>query len=131
MKEVKITLCNIDKYLGDLALDIELFPTNIWDVFDERSYRLRDHTDIISLSLVICTKNQLTDPRFLSGEKRDPRQTAYNRMLDASKGLIDKRDPITVAMNKDGTCSIIDGNATSQVLMIMGWKNIPIQIVDP
>lgn len=40
-----------------------------------------------------------------------------------------RRDPLRVRSNSDGTYSVIDGNATTAVAKILGWKELPVHIV--
>lgn len=40
-----------------------------------------------------------------------------------------RRAPVSVRSNSNGTYSVIDGNATTAVAKILGWKELPIHIV--
>lgn len=53
---------------------------------------------------------------------------SLKRMKAAAQGVIDKRDPITVKANDDGTYTVTDGNGTYAGAKAMGWKNIPVTI---
>ena len=128
-QDLEITLSNIHHFKGNLKFNIKDFPSDLWDVFDKEIYRTTHLAEIIPLSLLVSTKNQLEDPMFLSGKKNDPRQTAYERMLDASRGLIRKRRPITVRRNINRKFYVVDGNATSQALMLTGWEKVPVEIL--
>jgi RNA polymerase sigma factor (sigma-70 family) len=79
---------------------------------------------VVKLDKLISPVNELNDEGFVAGKKADPRQTAINRMVSNLNGeTFTPREPIDLADNGDGTYTIIDGNATSQGLMLAGWQN--------
>ena len=41
-----------------------------------------------------------------------------------------KRAPIDVRSNANGTYSLVDGNATTAVAKILGWKKLPVHIIE-
>lgn len=43
-------------------------------------------------------------------------------------GEAERRDPISVRDNGDGTYEVLDGNATSQAAMMAMWDEIPVLI---
>lgn len=40
------------------------------------------------------------------------------------------RKPITVTANADGTYNIVDGSATVQAAILVGWKSLPVIVVE-
>jgi len=126
METILITKDNIEKYRGDITINYGDLPYGMWQVFEQASFDANEKCQIAPIDNIVSTKNQLLDLKFLSGEKDDPRQTAFNRMLDAANGLIEKRGPVEVNIQDDGKLCVVDGNATVQVLMLAGWKQIPV-----
>jgi hypothetical protein len=53
------------------------------------------------------------------------------RMLAAYHGALDKRDPIKVTPNTDGSFTIVDGNGTYTSAKKLGWSSLPVWIVQP
>ena len=52
-------------------------------------------------------------------------------MADAHNGEHDKRDPISVIPNPDGTYKVVDGNSTTNIAEAAGWKELPVHIETP
>lgn len=128
MKELKITEYNISNYIGDLQFGPGDLPFDLWEVFDKKIFDSLSNKDILPIDQIVSCKNQMLDPKFLSGEKKDPRQTAFDWMLLAAKGETKKRAPIRVVPCADGKYRVDDGNATVQVLMIVKWNQVPAEI---
>lgn len=97
---------------------------------DQLNLFFQDGGQVVPLSTLLSTKNELADPKFLAGLKNDPRQNAILDMTAAAQGGR-KRVPLDVVDNGDGTYTIIDGNATAQAAMLAGWSHIPMRIVSP
>lgn len=51
-------------------------------------------------------------------------------MAKAANGEIDKRAPITVAKQADGTYKVLDGNGTFTAVKAQGWKSLPVHVVN-
>jgi hypothetical protein len=128
MNTNRITFENIEKYRGGLSIKPGDLAEDIWSVFARSAFDGLANAKIVPIHQIISTKNELDDPLFLNGKKPDPRQTAFERMREAAYGLIARRQPILVEENKDGNFTIVDGNATVQVLMLLGWKEVAVQI---
>jgi hypothetical protein len=126
--ETRITIHNISDYRGTLEIGIDSLNVSIWDVFDENKYNLTDKCEMVSIDKIVSTKNQLKDKKFLEGQKQDPRQTAFELMKEASNGQRSKRAPISVIPIENGLYAVEDGNSTVQVLMLVGWKEVPVEI---
>ena len=114
-----ITTRNIECYRGSLTLQLGDLPYEIWRVFERSAYDAAKNHRIVTVQSLISTKNQLLDPKFVGGEKADPRQTAFKFMEFAALGLNDKRPPLKVCVWNQDSFQILDGNATAQVLMLV------------
>jgi len=125
---VRITVGNIEEFRGEVTVAQGDLAFDVWQVFDRMYFEGTPNCMMVELSRLISTKDQLQDPQFRGGKKRDPRETAYLRMLDAAVGRIAPRPPITVIAEQDGRLRIIDGNATAQVLMLAGWAQVPVEV---
>jgi hypothetical protein len=120
-----ISNANIERYRGDVKSD-ELAKHK--DSLT-KAFKMTDTSYVVPISSLVSDKNELLDPKFLRGEKGDPRQTATDRMVDVIEGRSDKkRDPLSVKDNNDGTYTIKDGNATAQAAMLAGWTKLPVEI---
>jgi hypothetical protein len=126
MPNVEITTGNIDLYRGGLTISPNDLHYEIWDVFDHHAFLNTPHAQVVALHHIVSVKNQLEDPKFLAGLKPDPRSVAMTRMRAAAEGRIPRRVPISVRKADDTRLIVIDGNATAQVLMLAGWKDVPV-----
>lgn len=74
---------------------------------------------------------QSRTPTFSLG-KPDPVDKAISHIqgLALSKSGEKKREPLTVTFNADGTYCVIDGNATVEAAKRLGWKKLPVKIVE-
>ncbi|HEU5069211.1 MAG TPA: hypothetical protein VFV96_02230 [Verrucomicrobiae bacterium] len=129
MDSVRITTQNIEQYRGKLGFRLGDLPFEMWQVFDRSAYDACGTGMIVPIEKIVSTKNQLLDPKFIAGQKGDPRHTAFKWMTAAAKGQTKRRDPITATSARDGTFLVNDGNATIQVLMFVGWPEAPVAIV--
>lgn len=59
----------------------------------------------------------------------ESRLSAAQRMQQASAGEIEKRGPLQVEANGDGTYTVIDGKATLAAAKQYGWQSIPVMEV--
>ncbi len=125
----RITAANIEDFRGAIAFGPGDLPFDLWEIFDERIFRAVGDGRVVQLENIVSTRNQLADPRFLAGEKPDPRQTAFDRMVSAGKGLIDRRAPLKAQFCDDGMFYVEDGNATVQVLMFVGWAAAAVEVL--
>jgi hypothetical protein len=126
---VAITTQNIEDFRGALTIQPGDLPYGPWDIFDRAAFEQAPHPALLALDTLVSTKNQLLDPKFVAGQKADPRQNALARMTDAARGTLAKRPPITVRLGDAGTYRIEDGNATVQALMLAGWTHVPAQVL--
>lgn len=122
----KIGTHNIHEYAGKVDTS-KLAPhkANPWSAFEKTPA-----AKMVPLSKLISTKDELQDPKFLAGTKKDPRQTAADWMvksIEAEPGA-KKRAPLDVEDNGDGTFTIKDGNATAQAAMLAGWEHVPVHV---
>jgi hypothetical protein len=128
MTAVEITTRNIEDYRGSLTIGPrDLPPVDLWAIFDYSAFYGRSNGLIVPLETLVSFKNELVDGKFLSGEKPDPRQTAFHHMMNAVKGG-QKRAPLSVRNKQDGNFIIVDGNATAQALMLLGWAEVPVLV---
>jgi N12 class adenine-specific DNA methylase len=121
-----ITTANINDFAG--AVDIAPLKAetdNLTGAFDLS----KPHT-LVPLSSLVSDKNELEDPKFKAGLKKDPRQTAADWMVKAIKGEDNakKRAPLDVYPIGGGQYGITDGNATAQAMMLAGWSQAPVNI---
>lgn len=125
-----ITTENIETFRGGLSLKHGDLSCEIWEIFDRNAFDTGHDAHIVSVHKLVSTKNQLLDQKFLSGEKPDPRQTAFTLMKNAALGLNSKRKPLSVCRDMNGAYEVIDGNATAQVLMFVGWNEVPVEVIE-
>jgi len=123
-----ITIENIEDFRGALSIRSGDLPEDVWSIFDRTLFEGASNAKIVAIEKLISTKNELQDPSFQGGEKQDPRQTAYERMCSARAGKLSRRAPLMVRDDLNGTFIVLDGNATVQVLMLAGWKQIPVVV---
>jgi len=122
--EVEITHENVEDYRGGVKSDeLAKHKDNI-----EGAFNVTSDTKIVPIHSLISNKNHLKDPKFVRGEKDDPRQTATDRMVESTSKGGEKRAPLKVTDNDDGTYTIEDGNATAQAAMLAGWTKLPVDI---
>lgn len=50
-------------------------------------------------------------------------------MRKAAQGLMNKRKPLSVIPNEDGTFTLADGNSTYAVAIQQGWNSLPVRIM--
>jgi hypothetical protein len=121
----EITTANIEDFRGDVnTAELAKFAGN-----ETAAFTATDKSQWVKLSKLISNKNELTDPKFLAGQKADPRQKAAQGMLSALRGEGAARKPLTVYRNADGTYTIIDGNATAQAAMLAKWDKVAVEVV--
>ncbi len=86
---------------------------------------------VVDIGLLISPKNELLDPKYIltASRRLDPRQSASNYMVGAIERGEQKRLPLAVIANPDGTFTIADGNATAQAAMLAGWTKLPVVVV--
>jgi hypothetical protein len=127
--QAAITVSNVESFRGSLTFRIGDLPYDMWSVFSHSEFCNQPNTAILPVNKLISRKNELRDPDFLLGIKRDPRQTAFDRMRTAALHGLPGRGPLQVVPINSMWFEILDGNATAQVLMLVGWMNAPAQIV--
>ena len=125
----RITVATIESFRDGLNISRGDLPFDIWQVFDRKVFEACSTARIVSVAKLVSLKDERQDPEFLAREKPDPRQRAFDQMVAAAQGLIDRRGPLKVVEKPDGTFTILDGNATAQVLMLAGWKEAPVELV--
>ena len=130
MCDIQITKKNIEEFRADLKIRDGDLPFGIWDVFDHDSFESSQTSNIVTIERMVSIKDERFDPDYVSGAKPDPRQTAFEKMKKAAGGLLTRRGPIQARKNEDGLLFVIDGNARVQVLMLVGWQELPVEVVD-
>lgn len=128
--QFEITLANVEEFRGGLKLKTGDLPYDIWQVFDREKFDANPAARLVDIACLVSTKNELLDPKFMRGEKADPRQNAFHFMTAAAAGTNPRRAPLRVVAGGNARFWIIDGNATAQVLMFVGWQKVPVQIED-
>ncbi len=102
-------------------------PEDTWRYFDQfpegsdpRKYKL------VHVDRLIQTKPSRSEPGNPPSVIK-----AYAHMDALARGEKDakKRAPLGVRDNGDGTYSVIDGNATTAVAKMQGWKQMPVHII--
>ncbi len=119
-ESVRVTTANIASFAGEVDVSFLVGKGHQLGRFFEPG------GTVVPLSRLVSPKNELHDPKFLAGLKSDPRQNAVTGLTNAFQGLGNKRKPLDVTRNADGTFTILDGNATAQALMLAGWKAVPV-----
>lgn len=104
--------------------------TALAEVADNIHLAFKPHEDAVEVPVdsLVTHKNQNEDPKYQKGLKRHPVSTAAAFMAKAIAGEVEKRDPISVQDNGDGTFTVLDGNATSQAAMMVGADTIPVLV---
>jgi hypothetical protein len=64
-----------------------------------------------------------------SGSNPDSIKEARRRMRQAAARERDKRPPLDVRGNGNGTYTIVDGHATFAVAEASGWSRVPVRVV--
>lgn len=104
--------------------------TPLMGIGDNAKMAFKDHPDavMVPVTSLVTNKNQNDDPKYQKGLKAHPVTTAAKFMAKAIAGEAERRDPISVRDNGDGTYEVLDGNATSQAAMMAMWDEIPVLI---
>ena len=126
---VPITVETVENFRGDLKIFPGDLPFDIWQVFDRKAFEACSTARIVAVAKLVSVKDERQQPSFVGGEKADPRQRAFDRMVAAARGSINRRAPLKAVQKPDGAFHVLDGNATAQVLMLAGWKRAPIELV--
>lgn len=77
------------------------------------------------LSLGVLVSSKTVAENFRGGAN------APKFMCEASQGMRDKREPITVKPRDNGYYTIIDGNGTFTAVQHFGWRGLPVQFERP
>lgn len=64
------------------------------------------------------------------GAEIEASANATKRMAAAAEGLIDRRDPIDVRANADGTYTVVDGNGMLGAALQVGLSGLPVRVVE-
>jgi hypothetical protein len=124
-----LNLANKHEWATGLDLPVGDFRYDMWDVFDRQVFDAGVGMSVVPIESIDCLKDYSREPAVQAGLKLDPRLTAFERMVAAANGRIQKRRPIEVSPSSDGRLLVLDGNATVQVLMLAGWKSVPVELV--
>lgn len=92
------------------------------------AFKDNPEAQIVPVASLRTNKNQNDDPKYVAGLKAHPVTTAAKFMAKAIAGQAERRDPISVRDNGDGTYEVLDGNATSQAAMMAGWEFMPVMV---
>lgn len=130
--QARTILPNSDDAISAESLGIEPIKEDIWTFFDKQPFDGSGNSKIVPLSKLVQTKIHVRDPEVAAGKKPHPVQKAYSYFLRtvAKDPLVSPREPITVTSNDDGTYAIIDGYATVQAAIFVGWKFVPVNIIE-
>ncbi|MBK6751637.1 MAG: histidine phosphatase family protein [Acidobacteria bacterium] len=85
---------------------------------------------LVPVDELILTKGPENDVRVTN--RLSPVERAHRFMADLVNGVpgAGKRAPIEVRSNANGTYSVVDGNATTAVAKILGWKELPVHVIE-
>lgn len=135
MKETKpkIIITNSDTAISAESLGIKLIEEDMWTFFDDRQFSACENSKIVPLAKLVHTKIHVPDPEVTAGRKPHPVQKAYSYFLRAAvkDPLVSPRKPITVTDCADGKYAIVDGYATVQAAIFVGWKFVPVNVTEP
>lgn len=122
----------MDAAISAESLGIKLIEEDMWTFFDKRQFDACKDSKIVPLSKLVHTKIHVPDPEVAAGKKPHPVHKAYSYFLRAAAKdpLVSPRQPITVTANFDGTYTIVDGYATVQAAIFVGWKFVPVNVTD-
>ena len=125
INEMVVSSANVVKLYADHA---DVAP--IMGIGDSAKLAFKDHPDavIVPVDSLMALKNQNDDPKYQNGLKEHPVTIAAKFMAKAITGGAERRDPISVRDNGDGTYEVLDGNATSQAAMMANWDEMPVLI---
>lgn len=110
-----------DKAYAKRVVDKTEGPKSLPD--DPEHYFNTDGATMIDIDKLISAK---TDEENKQGGDNGPK-----RMLAAYHGALGKRDPIMATPNGDGTYTVVDGNGTLTSAKAMGFKGLPVWVVQP
>lgn len=67
---------------------------------------------------------------LLPGKGKQDRsgENALRRLAAAADGVLDRRDPLDVQVNEDGTYTVLDGNGTLAAAKLAGFAALPVRI---
>lgn len=124
---VAITTKNIEEFRGDLTFRNGDLAATVWQLFDRIAFERSGTGLLVPIGKIVSTKDELRE--YVEKKKEaDPRQKAFDKMVEASKGG-KPRKPVTGVAREDGFVYVEDGNATVQVLMLSGWGgDVPVEI---
>ena len=115
------------------SLGIHPIKEDIWTFFDKKKFDESSKAKIIPISQIVQSRVHAADPDVITGEKMHPVKKAYSYFLilsgEAKDPLVMPRKPITVIMNPDGTFNVVDGSATVQAAIFVGWKSVPVIVL--
>jgi hypothetical protein len=105
---------------------------HIWKFFDADAFKSLANTRVVSISQLISENIEEHPTGLFTSRQNHPVHKAYNYFRRATEGdpSVKPRAPITVRDNDDGTFTIIDGLATTSAAKILGWKFVPVQIIE-
>ncbi len=85
---------------------------------------------LAAVDKLILTKGP--ENKIRGKDRLNPVEMAHSYLSALATGVhgAGKRAPISVRPNANGTYSVIDGNATTAVAKILGWKKLPVHIID-
>ncbi|MBK7393820.1 MAG: histidine phosphatase family protein [Chloracidobacterium sp.] len=102
--------------------------TTYFEAFPEDA--MSDEYRLVPVDKLILMKGAENNSRV--GNSLSPVERAHRFMADLANGVpgAGKRVPISVRSNADGTYSVLDGNATTAVAKMQGWKQMPVHIIE-
>jgi hypothetical protein len=123
---------NVNTSISAGSLGIKPIKEYTWTFFDKELFDASTNSKMVSIAELVQTKAHVPDPDVINGKKPHPVKKAYSYFLRrAAKDLsVSPREPITVTANADGTYNIVDGYATVTAAMFVGWKSVPVIVVE-
>ncbi len=111
---------------------IERIKEDTWKFFDADAFKSLANTRVVSISQLILENIEERPAGLFTIGQNHPVYKAYNYFRRATEGdpTVKPRAPITVRDNGDKTFTIIDGLATTSAAKILGWKFLPVQIIE-
>jgi len=85
---------------------------------------------LVPTNKLVPTKGPQNTSQLKDGSNSVERAYGYMAALANDVPGAGKRGPISVRSNPDGTYSGIDGNATTAVAKKLGWRELPVRIIE-
>lgn len=105
-------------------------PEDVWKMFDKKLFDAApESARLIPTDSLITHEDFTQDKKFKAGDAH-PVIRAFEHMQDTAEGKKGPRAPIHVYDNGDGTYTVLDGNATTDLARRVGWQKVPALVVN-